>query len=159
MTLDEILKMIEGSTVTDWHKMNVSTTYGWTSGQDANGNYLEPNTHNYLAVFKPDVDVSIAFDATVADPYDEPWVRKFAAPRALSVAIWFRYRGAVVYEQVGVVVDGGRYLLPMPRPVNQGFEVDQATLPLARLLFDLYGVGGPHQPVEDALAHAGVTIV
>jgi hypothetical protein len=99
VTLDELLKLVEGSTVDDWHKMNIHTVYGWEFGQKNQQNYLEPKLHNYVAVYKPDVDVTLAFDAPVNDPFNEPWTDKFADKHAVSVAVWLRYRGVVVYER------------------------------------------------------------
>jgi hypothetical protein len=160
MTLDQVLGTVEGSADCDWHKMQSQTVYGWEWGQKQGQNYLEPKTHSKLLMYKPDIDISLAMDATVNDPFDEPWVQAFSDPRAVSVAVQLRFRGAIVYEWVFVVVDGGRYLLPMPHVTAAGrYEVPLAKMPLARLFFLLYGVGGPHQDADAALAHAGVDII
>jgi hypothetical protein len=160
MRLDDLIAIVENSSINDWQKLDVHTTYGWEWGQKQGQNYLEPKTHSKLAVFNADVDISLAMDATVTEDFAESWTQKFASPKASSVAIWLRYRGAVVHEWVYVVVDGGRYLLPMPAPDSAGgYQIPNADLKIAQLFFDLYGVGGPHQTVSAALQHAGVKIV
>jgi hypothetical protein len=90
---------------------------------------------------------------------NEAWVKKFPDPHAYSIAVWLRYRGAVVHDWVAVVADGGRYLLPLPEVADGAFQIRPAKLPLARLLFDLHGTVGVHQPIERALSFADVSIV
>lgn len=160
MRLDDLIAIVESSSSNDWQKLDVHTIYGWEWGQKQGQNYLEPKTHSKLAVYKSDIDVSFAMDAIVTEDFVENWTKKFASSKASSVAIWLRYRGAVVHEWVYVVVDGGRYLLPMPElDGSGGFQISQAGLRIPQLLFDLYGVGGPHQSVSAALQYAGVKIV
>ena len=159
MTLDHLLKTVNGSAAADWYRMETHTVYGWEHGQKHGQNYLEPKTHSKLAVYKPDIDISLVMDATVNDPFVEPWVQKFPDKHAVSVAVQLRFRGSLVYEWVFVAVDGARYLLPMPKVVGGGYQVPQAEMPLARLLFELYGVGGVHPSADDALKRAGVAVV
>jgi hypothetical protein len=160
MTLDQILQTVQGSAVADWYKTEAHTVYGWEWGTKGGQNYLEPVTHSKLLIYRPDIDVSLVMDATVTAQFQEPWATAFPDPNAESVAVQLRFRGSVVYDWLFVIVDGGRYLLPLPRPVaGGGYELPQADLPLARLFFGLYGVTGVHKTVEAALAHAHVAIV
>src|SRR5438552_4194865 len=108
MTLADLLNTVEGSAADDWHKLKVQTVYGWECG----AHWSVPNTCSELFILRSDIDVSLALVATVKAPFAEPWVQQFADPNATSVAVALRYRGAVVYTWTGVVVDGGRYLLP-----------------------------------------------
>jgi len=156
MNLPDFLKTVEQSDPSDWQKKQIQTVYGWNYGDD----WCVPNTCAELCVYKPDIDVTLAFAATVNEDFSEPWVTKFPNPHASSVAVVFRYRGAPVYELVGVVVDGGRYLLPMPAAKGNGqYEVPRDKMPMAELLFQLSGVGGVHTSAADALRGAGVPIV
>jgi hypothetical protein len=159
MTLSDLINTVGSSSLGDWHRMELPTVYGWEWGRKQGQNYLEPKTHSKLAVYKPDVDISLAMDATVNEDFAESWTQKFSDPKASSVAICLRYRGSIVFEWVYVSVDGGRYLLPMPKPVAGGYEVQKADLQIAQIFFELYGIGGPHQPVDAALQYAGVKIV
>lgn len=160
MTEAEFLATIAGSTVEQWRRLNTQTMYGWEHGHNQRGNFIEPKTFELLAVFKNEIDISLAIGATVADDFEEPWTAKFADSSAHSVAVHFRFRGAVVYEWVGVYVDGGRYLLPMPTAAGAGaYVVEQERMPLARLMFDLAQPGGVHTSLEDALNRAGIQVI
>ena len=91
MTLDQVLHSVAGSAAADWHCMETHTVYGWEYGQKQGQNYLEPKTHSKLAVYKPDIDISLVMDATVNDPFVEPWVQKFPDKHAVSVAVQLRF--------------------------------------------------------------------
>jgi hypothetical protein len=156
MTLADLLKTVEASATSDWHKLHIQTVYGWETGH----NWSVPNTFSELFIYKPDIDISLALVATEKQHYVDPWVTKFPDPYATAVAVALRYRGAVVYEWAGVTVDGGCYLLPMPDlKAGGGYEVPKGTMTVAELLFQLYGPRGVHQSAGDALKRAGVPIV
>lgn len=164
MELHDLILTVESSSSDEWHRMDHHTLHGWEWGdRNINGEmypYIEPKTHHNLAVFKKDVDVSIVFGADVIKDFAEPWVQAFPDPKASSILVVLRYRGQVVFEWVFVVVDGGRYLLPLPKPLGNGqYQFAQDKLPFARLMFALYGQGGVHHSLEDTLKRAGVTIV
>lgn len=159
LDLQTLIDTVDNSTSADWQKLDIHPVRGWEHGQNQGGNYIAPLIFDSVAVYRPDIDITLAIGSTVVEDFAEPWVQTFAAQNASSVAVWLRYRGVPVQEWVCVVVDGGRYLVPLPRPVANGYQVTQADMPRARLLFDLYGAGGAHQDVDSALAHAGVTIV
>jgi len=158
---------VAGSSADDWCKLGVRTAYGgetdiengWEHGAESAQQSLRPREHHNLAVYKPDIDISLAFGATVCAPFQEPWVENFQGAPASSRAVYLRYRGTVVNEWLGVSVDGGRYFLPMPQMNNGSFEVSRADLPLARLMFDLDSPGGVHKTLEAALEFAQIAIV
>ncbi|QDV68017.1 hypothetical protein Poly24_17230 [Rosistilla carotiformis] len=159
MTLDEILNIVSASHSDDWHKMETHTTHGWEYGTDTDGPYLRPISHHYVAVYKPDVDITLVFGASDGDSFDEPWVQNFPAPTATARLTCVRYRGVIVDESRSVLVDGGRYLLPMPEvDGNGGFFVNADAIPRARLMFDLYGSGGVHQTLDEALERAQLEV-
>jgi len=163
MKLDDLLLTVESSSHDEWHKMDHFTLHGWESGERAVSGqqhpYLEPKWHHKLAILKSDIDVSIAFGADVVEDFGETWTANFPNPKASSILVVLRYKGAVVYEWTFVVVDGGRYLLPLPELNNGQYEVTTASLPFARLMFGLYGQGGLHTALENALTRAGINIV
>jgi hypothetical protein len=158
MTLDQLLEAVEGSRAEDWHVLAVDTIYRWEGGHEGGQNNLEPKLHDHLAIYRYDVGISLAFGATVNDEFAEDWVQEFPDSRARSAAVWLRYHGHLVFQWTCVVVDGGRYLLPLPDHADGRFWVSQAGMPIARLLFDLFGPKGPHQPLESALKIAGIDI-
>jgi len=139
MDLAAFLATVENSVFTDWHKMNVTPV---------------------VAVYKPDIDISLAFACNVTDPFTEPWTQRFPDSHASSVQVWLRYKGQVVSTLNCVLVDGARYLVPLPEIVNAGgYRVPTAKMPMAELLFQLYGPAGVHTTAADALQHAQVAIV
>lgn len=157
MTLSEILETVYSSSAGDWEKLGGITFYTWVwGGKDG----LVPRYHDQLAVYTNDIDISLAFGGLVVGEFRDPWaVENFSSGEASSIAIWLRYRGEVVKESVGVVVDGERYLVPLPQYTQDGYMVVENQLPLARLLFDLYGSYGVHKTVEEVLKRAKIKIV
>jgi hypothetical protein len=160
MNFGTLLTTVEGSSPTAWHiEKNVQTVYAWEYGQRRGQEFIEPRTFDSLAVYMPDIDISLVFAANLNDPFQQPWVQHFPGS-AVSVAIWLRYRGIMVKQWVAVMVEGGRYCLPRPDAApSGGYQVLEADMPLRRLFFQLYGMSGIHQTVDDALRHAGITVV
>lgn len=164
MRLDELLKTVECSSPEDWHRIPRPTVYNWDCGNKRVDDgpltpYLEPVNHDYLAVYKPDVDISLAFGANVCKDFQEPWVRGFPDSHASSVVVELRYRGSPVYEEVFVVVDGGRNLLPMPKPRENEFVLPRSRLAMARLMYGVFPSGGRGETqLEEVLKRAGVKI-
>ena len=148
MTLDQILSTVHESQVNDWHRTSHQTPY---AGED--------RFHRSLAIYKPDVDVTIAYGAAVMNEFQEPWTDLYSDANATSVALVLQYRGQAIYEWTFVVVDGGRYLVPMPKFQNGKYTVSQSEMQLARLFFGVYGVGGNYDTLESALGRGDVEIV
>ena len=160
MNLSTFLQTIENSTVGQWHKTDVQNVFQWECGKTNGQNYIAPKTFETLAVYKEDIDISLVMTGTINENFSESWTQPFPDADATSVAVFLRYRGAVVYQWVGVIVDGGRYLMPMPEANgNGGYKVQRSSMPLARLLFGIYAPAGVHAQVEEALQRAGVPIL
>jgi len=159
MDQETLLKTVEESTVDEWHQMEVQTVANWEWGEQNGNAYITPQCHSMVAVYTRDLDISIVFAARVSGNFTESWTAKFADPSASLVKVWLRYRGQVVYDVPCVVTDGGRYLLPLPeRDGKGGYSLCQDKMPLAEFLFHLYGRGGAHDSVANALKRCGVTI-
>lgn len=156
MTLDELLGRVRTSSSDDWHKFVYRTPYVPYCGE-----YVDTNC--YLAIFKPDIDISLAYGAAIQPNFEEPWVMQFPDPHATSEAVVLRYQGTPVYEcRNFVTVDGGRYLLPMPEvPSAKGgkYQISDDRLSFARLMFNLFGIGGASQTLEEVLRRADIEIV
>lgn len=158
MRLDDLLLTVAESAVDDWEKVDVRTEFhDVPEGGEVGAEPLEPSFHHTLAVFRPNVDISLAYGATVVRPFEEPWTESFGGPASL-IAVWFRYRGAVVYERVVVSADGGRCVLPLPRMRQGTYVVDQQDLPMAQLLFSLLSSVRDDDTLDAALARAGLAI-
>jgi len=159
MTLDEIVDLVAASERTQWHKIHVATVSGWEYGRTPGDESLRPVMHDVLAIYKADIDISVALGRTVQSPFYEPWVENFPNTDASLIAAWIRYRGNLVHEWFGVIVDGARYLLPIPTPGKSGFVISRSELPLATCMFNLYGSGGVHGSLDEALQRAQINVV
>lgn len=114
MTHDELLALLAGSTVSDWHVIHCA------GGSSGGPSYLDewgdehPNTHYTRAVWKADLALGLAWGMSF--PGDQRtfgwavWPDKSAYPSLLDV-FW---NGMLVHREHGVVVDGGRAILPWP---------------------------------------------
>jgi hypothetical protein len=151
MTLDDILDAVEQSEPEQWQRVHIPIPYDW----DDNG---APNAHRILAVYKPDVDISIALGATIEENLSEDWHHKFPDKHARSLAVVVRYRGSPVYDETFASVDGGRYVMPLPKRIENGsYVLEQAELPFARLIYRLAGSQG--DSLDECLRRAEITIV
>lgn len=137
MTLDEIRTLVENSNRADWHKHS-----------DA------------AAVFCPDIDVSLDWGETINSNFTEPWHQTLPDPGASSISVILQHNGSPVSSWTFVVVDGGRYLVPLPRPgAGGGYELSSDMMPLGNLMFDIYHPGGASNTLTDLLKRCNVTIV
>ena len=159
MTLENLLSTVSSSHPSDWHTMEDHTVYEWLYGTNPEGNFIEPKTHTGRAVYKPDIDVAFVWGASDTDSFEESWTREFPSPLASMVSIQLLYRGSPVHRWTGVLVDGSRYLLPLPTPDGQGgYVIERSDLTIPELLFHLRGSGGAHNSVISALERAGVAV-
>jgi len=153
MRYDEIRKMITGSSRDDWAIVSVEGgAYLDRFEEVVSGDrsHLELESHVYLAVYRPDVDLRLAWGMkqdtglTFLD-WDFP---DRSINRLVVDAFW---RGALVGRWSVLSVDGGRCCLPDPYlavaeagPAPGGLEVIGSTVgesrvALARLLHRIRG--------------------
>jgi hypothetical protein len=144
---DEITQMITESTADDW-KVLTGPTFVHRLGNVRTGgqNWLEAHSYDYIAVYKPDVDLRLAWGLPYGDNVTYPgW--DFPAPgtnRLLADGFW---RGALVARWQVLSVDGNRCYLPHPDlivaetgalphdpVVPAGTTVKTSDIALARLL-------------------------
>jgi len=76
----------------------------------------------------------------LVDPFKEPWVEKFPDPNASSFYVTLNYHTTVLERIVFVVVDGGRYTIPLPILAAPGeYCMDSKSVGFKiALLFDQY---------------------
>jgi len=159
MTLQQIRNIVDNSVSSDWHKIEGNIIERWEWGQQNGQNYTQPISHDMLAVFKSDVDVSMAWGAVICDAFSEPWHKKLPDPSAKSVLVVLRHNGAKVDDWTFVNVDGGRYIVPLPHFNNGAYEIPVDMMPLGNLVFDLYSAGGVHSDLSVLLSCCGVKVV
>lgn len=90
----------------------------------------------------------------LAQPFEEPWVKRFPDRTAWSFRVELRYNTTVLRHFTFVGCDGGRYSLPLPRLVGVRFEVNRNSTHwrVAQLYRQYF-------PINNAFARGGVDIV
>ncbi|MCC5847618.1 MAG: hypothetical protein JJU29_05930 [Verrucomicrobia bacterium] len=137
MRLDEIRAIIDNSSSDDWHKAAKATT-----------------------IFIPDIDISLDWNETINPNFTEPWHNCLHDPSASSVSVVLRHNGAPVDRWTFVVVDGGRYMMPLPAPsASGGYELPASIIPIGNLIFDLYHPGGASNNLSALLNKCSISVV
>ena len=128
MQLSEILGIVAGSSVRDWEHVSFA-----------------PGTHSNLAVYEPDVDITIAWGAE-----HRRWVKEASFPdeSASAFDVDVRYRGTIVTSWIYVSLDGGRHCVPLPGPELGdsseslvGHSLSQNQMAYGELIYALAGHG------------------
>jgi len=159
MKLIDIQNKVYSSNDSDWNVMDINTVYSWEYGTQNGQNYIEPIMHNKLAVLENSVEISIAFGAPINDNYQESWCKLFPDPSSKSVSVDIRYNGEVVASSIFIIVDGGRYIVPLPEIQSHTFQISSSAIPFAELIFNLYGSHGVHKTLDEVLSFANINIV
>jgi hypothetical protein len=162
MTLDELLQRISDSDGTDWYVMacwgvrsGPSYRDQLTAGQDANGRYIDVQSHTNVAAYKPDIAITMAWGLD-AGPYQEKWSEAFPDPETTRHYLDIFYSGALVFREAYISVDGGRAYLPgVPRMVDGKMVVNPAYRAFMRKFND---VAMHLSDFESAFQRAGMTV-
>lgn len=162
MTKAELIEIIRHSEQDDWETI---TCWGWGSGPsylDRLGIWtsgetwrLDIESHALRAVYKPDLSLGIAYGLIVGDgkPLDFDWA-KFPDEQVTASFVDVLWNGMLVHRDQVLHVDGGRAILPWPRPwgttepgsrtpIAIGNQVTATELALARLVH-----GFEHAPAQ-----------
>ena len=123
MRLNEVMDKVIGSQRRDWHKI---TCWGAGSGPSYRNNFtfyetsegpegvLHESSHSNVAVYIPDVSITLAFGLDADEEFKGEWVNKFTDSDASSSYVDVFYNNALVFRDLYVTVDGGRAILPLP---------------------------------------------
>ena len=137
MTHNEIHTLVDNSNAGDWHRFNDAT-----------------------AVYKPNIDVSLDWSETIKPSFSEAWHQNLPDPGASSVNVALRHNGTMVDRWTFIIVDGGRYILPIPEPnTSGGYELSSSMVSLGNLIFDLYRPGGTTNTLAALLKRCNITVV
>jgi hypothetical protein len=152
---DEITRMVTGSSADDWTVLGHGPTFLDRFGAVISGTdyRLEADPHYYLAVYKADVSLRLAWGIQVDDKLEiDGWIwPDRSITRHLVDAFW---QGALVARWTVLLVDGARCYLPDPDRAYvrtddsiQGFETvgttaKQSEVGVARLLHTIVHPGG-----------------
>lgn len=178
MTLDEILKTVCNSSPDAWETIDVQTIHAWSfsqsfpEGPTKPVSELQPKTHGTRAIYKGDIDISLAWGAEHRDEYAAPWMpggSPYPDKSVSSIFVELRYRGEVVQYWIMIFLDGFRILIPTPDMVPGSWDdekrtarwyVSRSDLQLGRLLAALIVSGDTKagDSTEEALKRTGVEI-
>lgn len=119
MTLDEVLETITSSVRGDWwHEAcwgaRSAPSYHDQFCDEESENLLKVNSHSDIAVYKPNVSITLAYGLQCTDDFKGPWTKKFPNRDASSSYVDVFYNNALVFRDAYVNVDGARARLPLP---------------------------------------------
>jgi hypothetical protein len=100
VTLDEMIRLVLDSDVSDWHLLSVRSH--------------KKNDHDYHAVFKTDPSISLMWGAG-RDDFEEDWTNEFVRKEAATERAEVFFNGSLVFRETYVSVDASNGILPMPR--------------------------------------------
>jgi hypothetical protein len=141
VTLDEILNTVLQSNPVDWESIA-----DWRG--DANPE---------RAVFRLDLGVALEWGRMVTDPVSERWTERFTDKHAVGLYVDVLYFGAVVFRDYVISVDGGRCILPHPKPTDTGGWT--ATARQEALARTVHGLAGGSYDFDDYLQRSGIVSV
>ena len=121
MEFIKLISEILNSDKTDWNVIvcenlglsNLNSFSVWSTGTGDFKN-IEINSHDYIASYKKNLSICLAWGLTINDDFQEKWVEIFPDKSASSHYIDIFYNGMVVFRIPYVTVDGGRCYLPLP---------------------------------------------
>ena len=128
MDLESYMKVIENTEKDDW--VTIDGQVFLNPGSDG-------ETHTQLATLRSDMSISIATGLSHLKEFKEKWTNNNPNPSASSDYIDFLWNGRPVVRKLGVWVDGGRGLLPVPS--LDDLSVSHREVSIFRLLNELFG--------------------
>jgi len=167
MNLRELLDIVINSSSQDWHAIGC---WGYSSGPSYHDhlsfheiykgqpNVLHVESHSNVAVYIPDVSITMAYGLDIGDGrYEQPWVKNFPDENANVHFVDVFFNKALVYRDAYVTVDGGRILLPVPRRTKNGnLEVAERACRFVKLLDSMSHNGSEF---DFSIKRAGFTVV
>lgn len=161
MTLEKLLGWVRKSSSDDWHQIpcwghGAGPSYRprFTVRHGVRGQtYVDIDEHPYVAVYRPDIAVTLAWGLVSSDRFEEDWLKVFPTSSASSEYGDLFYNGALVFRFMFLSVDGGRGYLPFPD--GQEFRTVLALEnDLVRLVHGLTNA----DPYEDYFERAGLVV-
>ncbi|MGW0056534.1 hypothetical protein [Nocardia nova] len=167
MRFDEFRAVISSSVASDWRVVpgpGPSYRVAFAASTRAQpGIDLDVNAHHTVAVYTPDIDVTVAFGL----PYDFEssdsgpkwersfeWSKEFADSHTTVCFADFFYRGSLIDRVTYVTVDSGRANLPWPREYD-GMKADRYDTTVARLV---HALGDASEDFDTYFQRAGFVL-
>lgn len=149
MNFEELRDTIAKSKKTDWHKINrIGPTYrdrfGYWTGADGSG--VTVDSHVTVAVYRPDIDLTIAYgmsetqNESGGNEPDFKWSEAFPDKKVREISVLDVFWGGSLVDRLNYVyVDGARGILPLGSG-HQGLRITRYDYTVARLLSDIEGL-------------------
>lgn len=159
MQYDALKKMVTGSSAGDWAMLGEGPLYldRFTELTSEGQHWLEVGGHHYLAVYRTDVNLRLAWGLELEDRLEfEGWTWPDSSISRFAVdAFW---QGALVTRWTLLLVDGARSYLPDPQRGSDGtgWTAKADEVGLARLLQEL--VRRPEGQFNRYMEGAGIVI-
>lgn len=147
MDIEDIIKICTGTTAEHWYVVR-----DWERG------FGDKDHHHSRAVFRRDVSLAIEWGMVEEERLDLPYTKPFADETVSSQFIDVKYNGLVVFREVAVLADGGRYHLPAASRKSGGasWVVTEWEVTLTRLVHDL---AGGDRDFMDGMRQAGLEVI
>lgn len=169
MNLSEFQRQISGTETEDWTFIScwgagagpsfMDKFDVWTTGRGEFSN-IEVDSHSTLMSFKRDLLISVAYGIRHNEDFREDWANRFPDPHAISAFVDFFYAKNLVYRDIYVAVDGGRYLLPLPKQeFDKHYKVTGLTVTRERAAFFSLFNGPDSRSYYEYLHRAGIELV
>ena len=167
MRYEEITSTITASSPADWELLAVDGLIFIDRFTNASPGGLEADCHTYLAVYKPDIDLRLAWGLTHADGLTFDGLT-FPDPRIERQLVDGFWRGALVTRWPVLSVDGYRCYLPNPTQTytstgpsirdneTLGWTAKPSEIALVRLLQSL--VHGHDKDFDSYVERAGIIV-
>jgi hypothetical protein len=160
MNYGELTTMVIKSSAQDWVLAGRGPLYldRFTNVSSQDVQWIESDSHNSLAIYKPDVNLQVAWGLELDDEllfngwtWPDPGISRFAVD-----AFW---QGALAARWTLLLVDGARSYLPDPQRASDGsgWTAKTSEIALARLLQELACM--PAGEFERYLESAGIAEV
>jgi hypothetical protein len=157
MRYGELTTMVTTSSAQDWALAGRGPLYldRFTNVSSQDDHWTEVDFHNSLAIYKPDVNLRVAWGLELDDElsfndwtWPDPGISRFAVD-----AFW---RGALAARWTLLLVDGARSYLPEPERARDGsgWTAKASKIALARLLQELAHM--PAGEFDQYLQSAGI---
>ncbi|MFE0449593.1 hypothetical protein [Streptomyces fungicidicus] len=135
MRLEDIRNTIEGSTNADWHHIGCWGSgagpsfhdrwerWGTLGGGAWDKWALDLDSHGNTLVYRENVALTISWGIKVSEDMTPDWNSAFTDDRPLSYQAGdIFWNGVLVDRHYLAAVDGGRVILPLPKPVHEERE-------------------------------------
>lgn len=163
MDLRNLLKTVIESAPKDWYLTAEAPSYHdhlrFFEKYEGQENVLRVEAHHSVAVYIPDVSITMAWGLKWAEDFEGHWCKNFPDPKANGGFLDVFFNNALVYRALYVWVDG--IYLPLPQRTEEGnFKVTNRACSLTKIIDRMGKSPRPdHHPYESDVRRAGFTVV